>query len=118
MRLGAKSLITWLRVYIPTERWNAAWLLAPTLALLLLPIGAGLLQILSRLGIAGAPRATQALIILSIPLGVLVGSTILLSGDAAELPPVVLSRAKWLARFAVVGPLITVLAFFLVAKLT
>lgn len=113
-----RQFISWLREYVPNEKWEQMWWLVPTVILLLLPLGAAILQVLRKLGWYGAPRATQGLILLSVVGGLVVGSLALWSVKEAGLELDDLRRAQWLARLAVVGPLFTLLIMFWIARIT
>lgn len=113
-----RRFVNWLRGHVPPERWEQVWWLTPALTLLLLPVGAPILQLLMRLGWDGAPRATQGLMVLSVLSGVAVGSVVLWSVKEAGLEPGAYNRAQWLARFAILGPFLTLLVMFGIAKIT
>lgn len=110
--------INWMRANVPPDRWEQVWWLAPTISLLLLPVGAAILQVLGRFGWYGATRATQGLMLLSVVGGLVVGSVVLWSVREANLEPHALNRAQWLARFAVLGPFFTLLILFWIARVT
>jgi hypothetical protein len=107
-----------LHANVPSDRWEQFWWLAPTVTLLMLPVGAMVLRVLGLLGWYGAPRATQGLMLLSIVSGVAVGSLVLWSVEEAGLAPRLLYRVQWLARFAVVGPFLTLALLFWIARIT
>lgn len=113
-----QQFVRWLREHVPHERWEQMWWLAPAGTLLLLPLGAPLLQVLAWLGWHGAPRATQSLMLLAILGGVVVGGLVLWSVEEAGLDSAILNRARWMGRFAVIGPLLTLLIIFGIAKVT
>ena len=94
--------------------WNSFWIFAPTAAIFLLPFGALLTYILSLLGFEGIGRLNQLLILFSITYGCLIGTTILLLADKLEIPLNLTNKIKWLARFAIITPLLTILILFLV----
>lgn len=110
--------VDWLRASVPPGRWEQVWWAAPAVTLLMLPLGALALRILGLLGWDGAPRATQGLMLLSVFGGVVVGSLILWSVRDAGLEPRLRHRVQWLARFAVVGPFLTLAVMFWIARLT
>lgn len=114
--ISQKLFLQWLRARVPPERWEQLWWSAPTLAMLLLPAGSVVLRLLGMLGWAGAPRATQGLIVLSVLGGFIVGSVILWSAQEAELIPPTLRRVQWLGRFAFAVPLLTLLILFGLAR--
>lgn len=113
-----RDFVSWLRERVPPERWDQVWWLAPLIFLLLLPVGAAILQVLGRLGWYGAPRATQGLMLFSVVGGLVVGSVVLWSVREADLEPHALNRAQWLARFAVLGPFFTLVIMFWIARVT
>lgn len=113
-----QQFVGWLHERVPEERWEQVWWLAPTITLLLLPVGAAILQVLGRLGWYGAARATQGLMLLSVVGGLVVGSLALWSVREAGLEPHGLRRAQWLARLAVLGPLFMLLVMFWIARVT
>src|SRR4051812_39422369 len=68
--------------------------------------------------VGGVGRATQGLMILSVMGGPIVGTVILWCVDESGLNPQLISRTKWLARLAVVLPLLTLLVMFFIAGIT
>jgi hypothetical protein len=84
----------------------------------MLPIGAMVLRVFGFLGWSGAARATQGLILLSLISGIAVDSLILWSVEEEGLEPRLLYRVKWLARFAVVVPFLTLGVLFWIASIT
>jgi hypothetical protein len=115
--MNRQLFINWLHGNVPPDRREQVWWLAPTVTLLLLPVGSMVLRVLGLLGWYGAARATQGLILLSLVSGVAVGSLILWSIEEAGLEPRLLYRVKWLARFAVFGPFLTLGAMFWIASI-
>jgi hypothetical protein len=113
-----EEFVKWLRERVPTIWWDQIWWIAPTITLLLLPIGVPVLWLSGMMGWYGAARATQGLMVLALTSGVGVGCVVLWSVKDAELAPDNLRRAKWLARLAVLGPLLTLLVMFWIAKVT
>lgn len=113
-----REFVGWLRERVPPGRWEQVWWLAPTSTLILLPVGAAILQILARLGWYGAARTTQGLMLLAVVGGPVIGSLVLWSVREADLEPQVLNRAQWLARLAVLGPVFTLLIMFWIARIT
>jgi len=112
------QFISWLRGHVPSERWEQVWWVAPTITLLLLPMGAFVLRLLGILGWYGAPQATQGLMLFSVICGLVVGSVVLWSVQEAGLDPQALNRAQWLARLTVLGPFFTLLVMFWIARVT
>ncbi len=108
------KIVEILREKINPKSWNSFWLLAPTIAIFLLPFGSLFLYILGLIGFEGIGRLTQLLILFSIINGILVGSTVLFLAENLELPEALASKIKWLARFAIVTPLLIVLILFLI----
>lgn len=94
--------------------WNLFWLFAPMAAIFLLPFGLLGTYILGLMGLEGVGRLDQMLIMFSITYGILIGTTVLLLADKLELPEILLNKIKWLSRFAVVTPLLTILILFLI----
>jgi hypothetical protein len=94
--------------------WNLFWLFAPMAAIVLLPLGSIFLYILGLVGFDGVGRLTQMLILFSIIYGILIGIIVLLFAGKLGIPPTLLNKIKWLARFAVVTPLLTTLILFLI----
>ena len=113
-----QEFINWLRERVPPDRWNQIWWVAPAMTLLLLPVGALLLQLARMTGWYGAARATQGLMVLAITSGIVIGLVVLWSVNLAELDSQILRRSQWLARFAVLGPLLTLLLMFWIVKIT
>jgi len=113
-----EEFVNWLRERVPTNWWDQIWWIAPTITLLLLPIGVPLLWLSGMVGLYGAPRATQGLMVLALTSGVGVGCVVLWCVKDAQLAPDSLRRAQWLARLAVLGPLLTLLVMFWIAKVT
>lgn len=104
--------VAWLRSRIPASKWEQAWWLAPALALAILPIGFAGLFVLELIGWAGTGRAGQGLALLALLSGPIVGLLILWSIREAGLKTRSRVRAEWLARFAILGPLLTLLILF------
>lgn len=113
-----QHFISWLHERVPNQKWEQVWWLAPTITLLLLPVGTATLQVLRILGWYGAPRAMQGLMLLSVMSGLVVGSVVLWSVKEANLDPDALNRTQWLARLAVLGPFFTLLVMFWIARAT
>jgi hypothetical protein len=113
-----KEFVNWLRERVPPDWWERIWWIAPAITLLLLPVGVPLLRISGIIGWYGAPRATQGLMELALTSGVIIGSVVLWTAKEAQLSPASLRRAQWLARLAILGPLLTLLVMFWIAKVT
>ena len=113
-----EELVNWLRERVRPDWWDRMWWIAPAMTLLLLPVGVPLLRLSGMIGWDGAPRATQGLMVFALTSGVVIGLVVLWSASAAHLSPIYLRRAQWLARLAVLGPLLTLLVMFWIAKAT
>lgn len=114
--MNQQSFIRWLRPRVPAERWEQFWWLTPTVALAVLPVGIAVLQLVGKLGWAGAGRALQGLILLSIIAGPAVGFVILWCLRSASLSERLLVRTQWLARLLIVGPILFILFLFWVSN--
>jgi hypothetical protein len=106
-----KRTVDFLRGQIKPGLWEFVWWIPSVVAIVLLPLGTLFFQLMSVLGFS-EPRAVQLLFLVAIFYGAGIGITTLLLIDKAELSVNLLSRAKWLARFAVVTPLLTLLILF------
>jgi len=113
-----EEFVNWLRERVPPDWWERIWWIAPAVTLLLLPVGVPLLRLSGMIGWNGAPRATQGLIVFALTSGAVIGSVVLWSAREARLGLDSLRRAQWLARLAVLGPLLTLLVMFWIAKVT
>jgi hypothetical protein len=113
-----RHLIKWLRERVPPSRWEQFWLLTPVTMVLMLPVGSVMLQIIGKLGWQGVGRATQGLMVLSVVGGPIAGAVILWCVDESGLNPQLISRTKWLARLAVVLPLLTLLVMSFIAGIS
>jgi hypothetical protein len=112
-----QEFVGWLRKKVPRDLWEQVWWQLPIIMLLMLPVGALVLHILGRIGWYGAAEATQALMVISVFGGVVVGSIILWCIEEAGLPPLIARRAKWLAGLSIPGPLLTLLLMFWIASI-
>jgi fructose-specific phosphotransferase system IIC component len=108
------EIVEILREKINPKFWNSFWLFVPATAILLLPFGLTSIYILGLIGFEGVGRLTQLLILFSIIYGFLIGVTVLLLADKLEIPPSIINKVKWLARFAIVTPLLSILILFAV----
>ena len=113
-----KRFVNWLHQYIPAERWEQVWWLAPTMIILSLPIGALALKILGLMGWSGVARPTQALMVISVLGGFLGGPLVLWSVEEANLKPKILTRVKWLAGVSIVAPFSILMLLFWIASIT
>jgi hypothetical protein len=113
-----RIFVNWLQANVPPWRWEQIWWLAPSFTLLMLPLGTLVLRILGALGWDGVPRATQGLMLLSVLSGLVVGSLTIWSAGEAGLNSRLFYRVQWLARFAVVGPFLTLAVIFWIARIT
>jgi len=75
-----------------------------------------LLHVVGRLGWAGAPLATQCLIVVSIVGGPIIGGVVLWSVEEAGLGRSAQRRAKWFAGLAVLGPFLIFLIMSWIAN--
>lgn len=105
------KVITLLRENIPLYLWNFVWWMPSLLAILLLPIGVLFFESIAQIGFA-EPRGEQLLFILSIFYGVGIGTITLLLVDKAGLSTKLIQKVKWLARFAIITPFLTLLILF------
>ena len=106
-----QNIINWLRKNIPCSFWNFAWWVPSSLAIVLLPIGVLFFEAIAKIGFA-EPRGEQLLFVISIFYGVGIGVATLLLANKAELSVQLLQKVKWLARFAIVTPFLTLLFLF------
>ena len=113
-----ERLVNWLRERVPPNRWNQIWWQAPAMTLLLLPVGLPLIWLLEILGWDNDGRASQGLALLAVTSGPVVGLVVLWSAKHAQLDPHNLRLSLWLARLAVVGPFLTILALVWLARAT
>lgn len=110
------EFIQWLRAKIPARRWSRVWWQSSLSMVLMLPFGTPLLLLLGLLGWNGAPFAMQGLMLASVLGGLAIGSVVLLCIEAAGLPASEMHRAKWLARVAIIGPVLELLVGFWLAR--
>ena len=110
--LSRIEFIQWLRTKIPARRWSQAWWQSSVTILIILPLGIPGLRLLGLLGWNGAPFAMQGLMLASVLGGAAIGSVVLLCIEEAGLPAKEVHRAKWLARLAIIGPVLELLAGF------
>jgi hypothetical protein len=107
-----EKIVDWFREKIPSNYWTIVWWFIPLSAIFLLPLGLIFTFILGQTGFEAVGRLTQLLILFSLFYGFISGITILSLVDLAELSAT--NKIKWLARFAVVTPLLTLLTLFLI----
>jgi hypothetical protein len=112
--LTKEKIIKWLREKIPLRFWTIVWWFIPLSAIFLLPLGIIFTFILGKIGFEGIGRLTQLLILFSIFYGFVSGIIVIWMVDSAKLSLTASSKIKWLARFGVVTPLLTVLTLFLI----
>ncbi len=105
------KIIIWLRQITPSILWNFVWWFPSFLAVVLLPVGLLFFESIKLVGVA-EPRGEQMLMIFSIFYGIGVGIATLLLVNKAELSANLLQKVKWLARFAIVTPFLTLLILF------
>ena len=113
--LSRIEFIQWLRTKVPARNWSQVWWLSSLSMVLMLPIASPVLLLLGLLGWNGAPFAMQGLMLASVLGGVAIGSVVLLCIEAAGLPAKEVHRAKWLARLALIGPVLELLVAFWLA---
>jgi ABC-type sulfate transport system permease component len=109
-----KQIINVLKDKIPSNLWINFWWFISVSAIILLPIGLVFTYFLGLSGFEGSERLTQILILFSVFYGLIVGIFILLLVDYADIQSNLISKIKWLARFAVVAPILTILTLFLI----
>ena len=114
--LSRIEFIQWLRGKVPARRWSQVWWQPSLAILLMLPIGTPMLRLLGLSGWNGAPFAMQGLMLASVLGGAAMGTVVLLCIEAAGLPANEMHRAKWLARFTIIGPVLELLIAFWFAK--
>ena len=112
--LTKEKIIKCLREKIPLKFWTITWWFIPLSAILLLPLGIIFTFTLGQIGFEGVGRLTQLLMLFSIFYGFASGISILWLIDSAELSLIAINKIKWLARFGVVTPLLTLLTLFLI----
>lgn len=102
-----------LKRQIPSQHWRSFWYASLTVAIAVLPVGLLLLQGLSYFGFEAAPRMTQLLMVFSVIGGAGAGFLALWLVNSAGFPSNSIIFIKWLARIAVVFPLLFLLSLFL-----
>lgn len=111
--ISRTKIVEILREKINPKFWNSFWLFAPATAIFLLPIGLMFLRNLGLLGLKVEPeegeRLVHLLMLFSIIYGILIGVTVLLLADKLEVPLNLTNKIKWLAVFAIVTPLLSIL---------
>lgn len=105
------KIVDWIQENIPSNLWNFIWWFPSFLAIVLLPVGLLFFESIALAGFA-EPRGEQLLMILSIFYGVGIGTVTLLLVGKAEISAKFLQKVKWLARFAIVTPFLTLLILF------
>ncbi len=105
------KIIIRLREIIHSVLWNFIWWFPSFLAILLLPVGVLFFESIKLVGFA-EPRGEQMLMIFSIFYGIGIGTGTLLLVNKAELSAKLLQKVKWLARFAIITPFLTLLVLF------
>jgi len=109
--------VEWLREYVPEDKWESLWWMAPAATVLLLPLGYILLRVLGYAGWQGVGRAAQGLMLFSVASGLVVGTLVLWSCGEAGLSRRSLGRTRWVSWLALVLPSLTVLTMVAVANL-
>ena len=106
-------VISMLREDVPDILWPTVWWLLPLSAILILPLGTLFFQALLYVEINTA-RPLQLLWLCSLVYGPVVGISILVLAGRAGLSITLTNRVKWLARFAVVTPFLSLVLLFLI----
>lgn len=109
-----KEAVRFLKEIIPVNYWSTVWWFVPSLAIFLLPLELALNFLLGKLGFAGVGRLTQLLILFSLLYGVVSGVVVLGLANFSGLSESLIYKVKWLSRFAIVSPLLTLLILFLI----
>jgi len=99
-----ERIILMLRGVVPHVLWSFVWWLPPLSAILIVPLGSLVLEGLLHFGI-DTVRPLQLLWLGSLVYGPVVGIWVLLLAGHAGLSLTLTNRVKWLARFAVIGPI-------------
>jgi hypothetical protein len=108
-----ERIISLLRGVVPHVLWSTFWWLLPLSAILLLPVGSLFFQALLYLEI-DTVRPLQMLWLFSLVFGPVVGISILGLAGHARLSFTLANRVKWLARIAVVSPILSLWILFLI----
>lgn len=112
-----RTFVRWLEENVPPEYWEKVWWVTPLTMILLVPVGSPILYGLEFLGLPGGARAIQALMLLTIIGGPVIGFIVLWSVKEANLEPHIRSRAIWLSRLAVPGPFLILLFLFWIVSI-
>ncbi len=102
-----------MREKIGLKFWKPFWIFAPLVAIILLPFGSIITYVLGLVGFEGIGRLNQALIMFSVLYGFFIGIIILFLANKLEFRSNLTNKIKWLARFAIITPILTVLVMFL-----
>jgi hypothetical protein len=108
-----KTLIDWLASKAPMSRSVKYWIFLTLSAIFLLPLGLPFFYSLTYIGVEDAPRLIQLLMLVSVPYGFVIGVGILSLIDFTDFSRLAIFRVKWLARIAVVSPILILLTLFL-----
>lgn len=111
-----EQIISLLREDVPEFLWIPSWWLAPLSAIVMLPLGTLVLEALLYLDI-DTVRPMQVMWLFALAYGPAVGLTVLFLVGKAGLPISVIGRVKWLARFAVISPILFLFIMFQIARL-
>lgn len=106
-------VISMLREDVPDVLWPTVWWLLPLSAILILPLGTLFFEALLYLEI-DTVRPLQLLWLCSLVYGPAVGISVLFLAGHAGLSYALTNRVKWLARLAVVSPVLSLLSLFLI----
>ncbi|MDQ3799254.1 MAG: hypothetical protein M3384_07385 [Acidobacteriota bacterium] len=109
-----REIVDFLQEKIPSSLWAFGWWFVPLSAVFLLPSGLIFTIILGKIGVEESGRLTQLLMLFSLFYGFAGGFSVLLLADFAEMPLASINKVKWLARLAVVAPVLTLLILFLI----
>lgn len=108
------AFVQFLRNLIPNKYWEIVWWIVPLSAIFVLPVGLPVTYVLTMAELDGAPRLTQLLILSSVFYGPVSGTLVLLLVKHAGLSVKSVGRISWLARIAVVTPVLIILTLFLI----
>ncbi len=108
------NLVVAMKERIAPKFWKPFWFFAPMSAMFLLPFGLLVTYILGFIGFEGVGRLNQLLILFSVFYGFFIGTAVLFFADKLELISNFADKVKWLGRFAIVTPILTILVLFLI----
>lgn len=96
---------------VPSNLYKFVWWMPSSLAIVILPIGLLFFELIKFVGLV-EPRGEQMLMIFSIFYGIGIGTATLLLVDKAGLSTNLLQKTKWIAKFAIITPFLTLLILF------